>query len=111
METSGLNKNAGLTMLKLGTCSRTSLHVLNDGFGQSLPAEERAAEPLAGGIMLQGQQVAGCSGAQTLAAGAEAYRRFAARDQAIGAAIAAARELVESLAVKHLVVDPDAVKR
>ena len=41
---------------KCGTCSRTFAHILNREFGHPKEDEERAMNPLAGGIMNQGHQ-------------------------------------------------------
>jgi len=42
--------------LKQGTCSRTFFYILNREFGYSLENEERAIDPMAGGILQQGYQ-------------------------------------------------------
>jgi hypothetical protein len=57
--------------------------------------EERAADPLAGGIMQLGQQCGMLWGA-ALAVGAEAFRRRDDRGQAIALAITATQEVLES---------------
>lgn len=41
---------------KLGTCSRTFFYIINREFDNPKDAEERAADPLAGGIFKQGYQ-------------------------------------------------------
>ena len=71
---------------KLGTCSRTFFYIINREFDNPKEAEERASDPLAGGIFKQGYQCGMLWGA-SLAVGAEAYRRSDNRDQAIGVAI------------------------
>ena len=76
-------------------CSDTLFHVLSDAFDHPLLPEERAAMPLAGGIMQHGYQCGMIWGA-ALAAGAEAYRRFGPGPQAEAKAIIAARRIVES---------------
>ncbi len=78
-----------------GTCSRTFFYLLNREFGHHLTEEERAIDPLAGGIMQKGHQCGMLWGA-AMAVGAEAYRQADNRDQAIGMAIAATMELVRS---------------
>ena len=80
---------------KSGTCSRTFFHLLNREFENIKEAEERAADPLAGGIMQKGKQCGMLWGA-TLAVGAEAYKRSKDRDEAIGLAIKASQHLVAS---------------
>ncbi len=80
---------------KLGACSHTLFYILNREFGYPLEAEERASDPLAGGINQQGYQCGMLWGA-ALATGAEAFRRSENHDQAIGMAITAAQYLLAS---------------
>jgi Putative redox-active protein (C_GCAxxG_C_C) len=80
---------------KLGTCSRTYCYLLNRKFDNPREPEERAADPLAGGIYKQGYQCGMLWGA-SLAAGAEAFRRFDDRDKAIGVAIKSTHHIMES---------------
>ncbi len=61
--------------LKKGTCSRTLFYILNREFGHPREDEEKAVDPLAGGIMQHGYQCGQLWGASA-AVGAEAYRRF-----------------------------------
>jgi len=88
-------KDAKRMFLKKGTCSQTLCFLLDREFGQLKPNEERAADPLAGGLLQGGHQCGMLWGA-ALAVGAESFRRHTDRDQAIGAAMAATRHLVES---------------
>jgi len=71
------------------------LRVLNAAFDHPQPQEEKAAMPLAGGIMQYGYQCGMIWGA-ALAAGAEAYRRFGAGPVGEAAAVFAARRIVDS---------------
>ncbi|MCX6555611.1 MAG: C-GCAxxG-C-C family protein [Candidatus Aminicenantes bacterium] len=87
--------DAKRVFLKKGTCSQTLCFLLDREFGHLQANEERAADPLAGGLLQGGQQCGMLWGA-ALAAGAESFRRHADRDQAIAAAIIAAQHLVES---------------
>lgn len=80
---------------KMGSCSRTFCYLLNRKFGHQMDTEERAADPLAGGIMLRGHQCGMLWGA-VLSAGAEAQRRYGDRGQAIAAAISGARRIAMS---------------
>ena len=80
---------------KLGTCSRTFFYILNREFGYPKEIEERAADPLAGGIYQQGYQCGMLWGA-ALAVGAESFRRNSNQDQAIGIAIRATHSVMES---------------
>lgn len=78
-----------------GTCSRTFVYLLNREFGFSSETEERAADPLAGGIMQKGHQCGMIWGA-ALAVGAESSRRHNDRGRAIGVAITASQHLMNS---------------
>ncbi len=80
---------------KLGTCSRTFYYILNREFGYPKETEECAADLLAGGIMTRGHQC-GMLWGSALGAGAESFRRYNNRGQAIGMAITATQYLVES---------------
>jgi hypothetical protein len=84
-----------LTFLRKGTCSQTLANVLDRAFDHPLELEERAAVPLAGGIISKGYQCGMLWGA-TLAAGAQAYKLFGPGVQAEVMAIIAAQRLVES---------------
>jgi hypothetical protein len=88
------------TFLKRGTCSQTLLSIVNRAYSYPLPGEEKAADPLAGGIMQHGYQCGLIWGA-SLAAGAEAYRRFGAGPRGEAAAILAARRLVDSFRTQN----------
>ncbi len=66
--------------------------------------EEHAADPLAGGLMLRGYQCGMIWGA-TLAAGAQAYRRFGTGPQAQAKAIGAARRIVEAFRAQNRYVN------
>lgn len=81
--------------LKKGTCSRTFFYILDREFGYPLDDEERAIDPLAGGILQQGYQCGMLWGA-SMAAGAESFRRCGDRGKAIGLAITATQRIMES---------------
>ena len=78
-----------------GTCSRTFAHILNREFGHIKEEEERALNPLAGGIMNQGYQCGMLWGA-ALAVGAEAYRQHKDPDTAMATAVGATQQLLDS---------------
>lgn len=82
-------------------CSDTLFHVLNRAYGQPLMDEERAAMPLAGGIMQHGYQCGMLWGA-ALAAGAQAYRRLGKGPQAEARSISAAQRLAKSFRVMNM---------
>jgi hypothetical protein len=79
------------------------LRVLNRAFDQPLEFEERAAAPLAGGLM-QGYQCGMIWGA-TLAAGAQAYRIHGKGPQAEARAIGAAQRIVASYRAQNKAID------
>ncbi len=95
---------------KLGTCSRTFFYILNREFGYSKETEERAADPLAGGIMRKGYQCGMLWGA-SLAVGSEAYRRFEDKNQAIGVAIIATQHIMNSFEERENTVNCRAITR
>jgi len=96
MDHSKTTKNdAKKVFKKLGTCSRTFFYILNREFGHTKEIQERAADPLAGGIMQKGHQC-GMLWGSALAVGAEAYRRCNDLDQAIGVAIIATQHVMAS---------------
>jgi len=82
------------TFIRGRACADTLLHVLDCAYDRPLPEEERAAMSLAGGIMQRGYQCGMIWGA-TLAAGAEAHRRFGEGARAEALAVAAAGRLLE----------------
>ncbi len=88
------------TFLRRGTCSQTLFCVLDRAFEHPLRAEEHASDPLAGGIVQHGYQC-GMLWGSTLAAGAEAHRRFGAGPEAEARAILAARRIVESFRAQN----------
>ena len=84
---------------KLGTCSQLLCHILNREFGRRMEPEERATDPLAGGILRRGYQC-GMLWGSTLAVGTEAFRRSEDRDQAIAMAIEASRHILGSFVAR-----------
>jgi hypothetical protein len=83
------------TFLKKGTCSRTFFYILDREFGHPQDDEEKAIDPLAGGILQQGYQCGMLWGA-SMAVGAEALRRNENPGQATGIAILATQQLMHS---------------
>ena len=88
------------TFIKVGTCSEALMNVLDRAFDHPLELEEHASMPFNGGINRQGYQCGLIWGA-TLAAGAEAYRRFGPGPKAEAGAIVAAQRLVESFRARN----------
>jgi hypothetical protein len=89
------NMKAKRTFIRKGTCSRTFFHLLNKEFGHPKEDEEKALDPLAGGILQQGYQCGMLWGA-SMAAGAEAYRRADNSGQATTMAIHATQIILKS---------------
>jgi hypothetical protein len=83
------------------------LRVLNQAYDHSMELEERAAAPLAGGIM-RGYQCGMIWGA-ALAAGAQAYMTFGNGPQAEARAIMAAQKIVESFRTQNRSIDCRAI--
>lgn len=88
-------KDAKKIFWSKGPCSSALFYILNLEFGYLKETEERAAEPLAGGIMQEGYQC-GMLWGSSLAAGAESFRRCKDRGQAVGMAITATQHLMKS---------------
>lgn len=80
---------------KLGTCSRTLFYILNREFEHPNVEAEVAIDPLAGGILARGHQCGMLWGA-SMAAGAEAYRRFDDLQEAMALAVLATRSIMDS---------------
>ena len=94
--TSGRVKlKATRTFMKKGTCSRTFFYLLDREFGHPREEEEKAIDPMAGGILQQGYQCGMLWGA-SMAVGAEALRRSKNPDQATGLTILATQHVMES---------------
>jgi len=89
------NMKAKRTFIKKGTCSRTFFHLLNKEFGHPKEEEEKALDPLAGGILLQGYQCGMLWGA-SMAVSAEAYRRSGNPGQGTTMAIRATQTILSS---------------
>ena len=90
--------------LKKGTCSRTFFYILNRDFDHPKELEERAIDPLAGGILQQGYQCGMLWGA-SMAVGAESFRKSDNIDQAIGLAIQATQYIMESFLSRAKSID------
>ena len=99
-----MSENTKLVFLKKGTCSRTLFYILNREFGYPKESEERAADPLAGGIIKQGYQCGMLWGA-SLAAGAESFRRCDDCGKAIALTITATQHIMESFLKRTKSID------
>ena len=80
---------------KKGTCSQTFFYILNREFGYHDELQERASDPLVGGILQFGYQCGLLIGS-TLAVGKEANRRVEDRGQATALAIHASKKVIEA---------------
>jgi len=83
------------TYIKKGTCSRTFFYILDREFGHPRNEEEKAIDPLAGGILQQGYQCGMLWGA-SMAVGAESLRRNKDPERATGMAILATKHIMDS---------------
>jgi len=95
ISTERVKLKAKRTFLKKGTCSRTLFYLLDREFGHPRDAEEKAIDPLAGGILQQGYQCGMLWGA-SMAIGAEAFRKKEDPNQATGLAILATQQVMDS---------------
>jgi hypothetical protein len=85
--------------LKKGACSHTLFYILNREFGHLKENEERASDPLAGGIFQQGYQC-GMLWGSALVVGAESFRRYDDQGQTIAQAITATQNIMESFLIR-----------
>ncbi len=99
-----ITQDAKKIFLKCGMCSHTFFYLLNREFGYPKENEERASDPLAGGLMST-QHQCGMLWGSTLAVGAESFRRYNDRDQAVTMAITATQRLVESFSKRTKTVN------
>jgi len=88
-------RNTKKIFLQKGTCSQTLFYILNNEFGHTKENEERASDPLAGGIAQEGYQC-GMLWGSALAIGAESFRRNEDKGKAIAHAIASTQSVLES---------------
>jgi len=89
---------------KCGTCSQTFAHLLNHDFNHPNEIEERALDPLAGGIMNMGYQCGMIWGA-TLAVGSESFNRYKKTNEAKAVSILATQKLIESFSKRTKTVN------
>ena len=95
LKTQKLKLNVKRTFLSKGACSNTFFYILNNEFGYPKAMEERALDPLAGGIVQMGYQCGMLWGA-SMAVGAESYRRNDNKCEATAMAIIATQHVMES---------------
>ena len=80
---------------KMGSCSRTYFYLLDRELNNLNIEKEKAADPLAGGILQKGHQC-GMLWGSSLAVGSEAYKRSNNKDLAVALAVKATQDLVSS---------------
>lgn len=85
------------TFLKKGSCSRTFFYLLDREFGFPRDEEEKAIDPMAGGILQQGYQCGMLWGA-SMAVGAESFRRNKEPGRATAITILATQQVMKSFA-------------
>lgn len=95
IKTETVKLKAKRTFIKKGTCSRTFFYLLDREFGFPREKEEKAIDPLAGGILQQGYQCGMLWGA-AMATGAESHRRYPDKGQATAVTIMATQHIMES---------------
>ncbi|MBD3167126.1 hypothetical protein GF324_11035 [bacterium] len=94
-------KNDGRKLLRTtGACSHTAFKMLNRGFGEARPREERGTDPLAGGILEQGYQC-GMVWGSAMGVGAEAYRRTDNPSEATATAVNATQAMMLEFEAMH----------
>jgi Putative redox-active protein (C_GCAxxG_C_C) len=103
------NKKAKLRAKRIfltkGSCSNTFFYILNREFGHPKPLEEKAIDPMAGGILQAGYQCGMLWGA-SMALGAEAYRRNSNDlNKATAIAIRATQHIMESFKNRTKCID------
>jgi len=96
--------SAKKVFLTKGTCSHTFFYILNREFGYPKEMEERALDPLAGGILQQGYQCGMLWGA-SMAVGAESFRRHDDAGLATAVAIRATQQLMKSFEYRTKCID------
>ena len=96
--------NAKKIFLTKGTCSFTFFYILNREYGHPREMEEKALDPLAGGILQQGYQCGMLWGA-SMAVGAESFRRHDDAGLATAVAIRATQQLMKSFENRTKCID------
>ena len=90
--------------LKRGMCSEAMFAIINNAYGHPLLEEEKASQPLVGGILQHGYQCGMVWGA-AFGAGAEAFRRFGSGSEAVGRTIYASQRATDAFRELHDTID------
>jgi hypothetical protein len=80
---------------KKGTCSQTFFYIINREFDNNDELQERASDPLVGGILQLGYQCGLLIGS-TLAVGKESHRKFEETGKATALAILSSKKVLEA---------------
>ena len=97
MKSETVKLKAKRTFLKKGSCSRTFFYLLDREFGHPRDEEEKAIDPMAGGILQQGYQCGMLWGA-AMAVGAESFRRHNEPGRSRALTILATQRVMKSFA-------------
>ncbi len=98
------------TFIKKGTCSRTFFYLLDREFGYPMDEEERAIDPMAGGILQQGYQCGMLWGA-SMAVGAESFRKNEDPGQSTGITILATQHIMKSFVERTNSIECEEITR
>lgn len=98
------HKDGSKIFREQGTCSKTFHYILNREFENPKEEEERATDPLAGGVLQLGHQCGMLWGA-SLAIGSESYRRFPDLNHAKVVAIHATQAVMASFEEREGTID------
>lgn len=90
-----IHNNARLKFITIGTCSHTMFYLMNNETNLRLSDEERASDPLAGGLLASGYQC-GMLWGTSLAVGNYAFKQHADMNQAIRTAICISQNIINS---------------
>ncbi len=90
-----IKNDAKKVFWKKGTCSHALFYILNREFGYLKGEEEKATDPLSGGLMQQGKQC-GMLWGTSMAVSAEAFRRCKGNGQTVSKSVKATQNLMES---------------
>ncbi len=110
LKTESTKIRASRAFLKKGTCSRTFFFVLNREFGHLKDDEERAVDPLAGGILQQGYQCGMLWGA-ALGLGAESFRRSENLEESVALTILSTQHVMESFQNRTNTIDCEEITK
>lgn len=95
--------HAARTFMKVGSCSEALINSINRAYGTPMVPEEKAAMPMAGGILQHGYQCGQLWGS-VLAAGAKTFHVYDDKSRAETTALLAAQRIIDSfMAMKQTI--------